>query len=395
MRITYWLAGVAGLALASMASPGMARVVAKQMTPPTPPTQMRWDTGTMTISEFDCAASGVQLLLIDGIVDLRHPILDGEGPPVITITCPLMRFAAKSEIRVNAPLKIKIFEEASGPIRIINTNGEKGIDAPQTPEIWEARAARSGNDAGGGGNGRDAETNLRGNWSAERGGDGGNGENGEHGAYGSSGASGSVGTKGGNISLRVADVAPGTSIYLRADGGEGGRGGKGGRGVDGGKGGNGGPGGEGGDGNAIHDGKSGGNGGNGGDGGNGGNGGTGGNGGHGGAGGNVYFYWLQGARPAFDIDLLSDGGDGGIPGEGGDPGLGGKGGTRANAGCGGDRGGFGTVIQTTSGGSCGTDGHPGVDGNDGKKGPPGVFGQEGPPGPHGIISMGAIKPIDF
>jgi hypothetical protein len=357
---------------------------------------IRWTSQTVTTEKFDCSKAGGDGIVVSGTVRVVHPNPSASDPQTISIDCDNLRFEDSAEIVTVENLKIRIFKQIAGPVRLLNVRGTKGPDATPTPELWEVRKARSGGNGGSGGSGRDAETSLKGDWSAEDGGGGHRGENGEHGKNGTTGAHGSGGQFAGKLLLKVGTegFADGSGVFMSAPGGAGGVGGKGERGVDGGDGGRGGNGGKGGNANPIHGAGSGGNGGNGGDGGDGGNGGQGGNGGPGGNGGDVWLYMLHGGGQPVDSELEAPGGKGGAPGEGGDPGLGGAGGDGGSAGCGGSgsrAGGW----QFHGDGGCGTDGVRGRRGRDGRKGPPGVWGEDGKPGHIGRIGMGYIKPEDF
>lgn len=335
------------------------------------------DTPVITLTSIDCALKGSNKIVVDGVVELKHPQDTSDSPqaPVIKIRCQEMEFRPGAEIHSTAELDFQIRGTATGRIIIKGTRGSSGKDGEQLDANYEKRKADNGVDGTPGNQGRSAETDLKGDWGADRGDPGRAGTRGTDGKDGVETSPGGNARSAANVRFVAGVYAPGTTIVIEARGGAGGIGAKGGRGVDGGNGGIGGNGGHGGDGNAIHSGESGGDGGAGGDGGDGGNGGKGGAGGYGGDGGRITIGRFEGA-PAWPLDDLDNsGGTGGQGGEGGDPGEGGKGGRGGFAGCGGSGGKF--IFNTTGGGSCGTDGKPGKDGHDGKKGPPGAWGHDG------------------
>ena len=353
---------------------------------------VRWTDKTIILDDYDCASDGKDGIVVKGTVILTHPNPLPNQPQVIRVNCPNILFENGAVLRTSDQLHIRILTLASGPVKIANTRAVMGANALPTPEIWATRVARNGTNGGDGHRGDDAETSLKGNWSADGGSAGERGRDGDLGQIGVLGAPGFGGTTSAKIQFRVKAFADGSTVEIVAVGGNGGRGGKGGKGMDGGHGGNGGNGGRGGDGNAVHDAASGGNGGNGGDGGDGGNGGQGGSGGPGGNGADIAVYMFEGGQPPAGIQLNADGGMGGPGGEGGDFGLGGLGGKGGQAGCGGN--GYNGLYRKGDG-SCGTNGVPGRDGKDGKKGPPGVYGADGHPGNIGRIDLGYLKPVDF
>lgn len=363
---------------------------------------IRWSEGQeVVVDRFDCKERNADTLIVTGKVTVRHPSdtsVDGP-PPIVKIMCPKLTFEPGAEIVTPSSLDIRISEEAGGPIQLRSTRGVAGADAAPTPAIWVRSTAAPGLGGGNGGDGRSAQTDFKGDWSADRGGSGANGTRGYDGKDGVKGADGRAGTSASHFKLSVATYREGATIRITAIGGAGGTAGKGGTGQNGGDGGNGGVGGRGGNGNTLHPGASGGNGGNGGDGGNGGNGGRGGNGGDAGNGGNIFVYIGAGGRLPADATYIQHGGRGGEPGEGGDPGIGGAGGPGGRAGCGGEGGSYKFIVdfggKANADGSCGSDGVRGRKGVDGIKGPPGVWGRDGRPGNLGDFHIGYVQPKDL
>jgi hypothetical protein len=348
----------------------------------TPPKAVVWsaaDSPALTFATFKCAEKGLDKIIIDGIIELKHP-QEGDGadfPKKITVICQTIEFRPGAEIRSVSELDIRICGNATGRIVIKNTRGVNGKPAVVVPENYQQRIAGNGGNAGKAGNGHDARTDFNADRGADRGENAGSGGRGTDGKDGVETSPGGNAKSAANILFAAGLYASGSSMLVEARGGAGAAGAKGARGEDGGAGGDGGQGGKGGDGNAFHSGESGGNGGNGGDGGNGGNGGKGGNGGGGGDGGRVTIARYEGAQSWTLAEVDNSGGTGGQGGEGGDPGEGGLGGKGGAAGCGGSGGSFIGVINTTGGGTCGTDGVPGKDGRRGRKGPPGAWGPDG------------------
>jgi len=336
-------------------------------------------TPTQSFATFKCSEKGLDKIVVDGIIELKHPQDDpnADHPQRIAIECQTIEFRPGGEIRSISELDIRIFGTASGRIVLKNTRGTAGKLAVVVPENYQQRIAAKGPDGANGPYGHDARTDLNADRGADR------GENGKAGTRGTDGKDGVEASPGGNaksaanILFAAGLYAPGSSMLIEARGGAGAPGAKGARAEDGGAGGAGGIGGKGGDGNAFHSGESGGNGGNGGDGGDGGNGGKGGHGGNGGDGGRVTVARYEGAQSWSLAEVDNSGGTGGQGGEGGDPGEGGEGGKGGVAGCGGSGGSFIGVINTTGGGTCGTDGVRGKDGRRGRKGPPGAWGTDG------------------
>lgn len=342
-------------------------------------------TGQVSLRGFDCLKEKREGIVIQGSVSLLHPDdLSPEGPvQEIIIACTSLAFEPGSQLSSISKMDIRIDGTSSGAIKIINSRGVPGKDAPPTPEIWKPFKMPNGGNVGGGGNGRDA-SGCAGidDKDSDPGGDGGRGQDGQSGLLhaASPGANGSSGNTAADVYFLTRFVADGSTIEIIANGGNGGMGGLGGRGADGGDGGNGGVGGQGGDANTCHTASRGGNGGNGGNGGDGGNGGQGGNGGDGGNGGTVVVAIQEGAgNKATPPKISNTGGKGGAPGLGGEAGLGGKGGLGGGGGWGGggDGGIFGTGIESKRPGSGGLGGGNGVDGKDGERGPMGVWGKDG------------------
>ena len=356
---------------------------------------LEWSANTsVTLDTLDCVSAGYTGIVVTGTVTLVHPHPDSDQAQQITLRCPYIVFTPSSQILTKEELHLRVSEQAVGDIKIINTRGENGADADLNEAILARRKQVPETDGKNGPNGRDARTDIKGDWSAERGDNGERGKDGPKGENGVKGEPGHGGKSAAQIYVRIANFADGSTITMRAIGGKGGTGGKGGRGEDGGDGGKGGNGGAGGDGNAVHPGDSGGDGGDGGDGGRGGNGGEGGPGGPGGNGADTWLWTLEGGVPPDDIDARSDGGRGGRSGEGGTYGIEGNGVRGGAPGCGGSGGTFISIWHTGSG-SCGTNGHPGKTGANGTQGPPGVWGLDGSPGHNYKFEFRALPRADF
>lgn len=354
---------------------------------------LRWADGAqITLETFDCKREGHSGIVIQGSVTLVHPNASDESAQMIRIICPFVAFQEGAQVLSKEFVNIKVLNQISGPVRLVSIRGEPGEAATPSPEIWAISKKPKSDTGTTGYNGGNARTDLKGDWSAEPGGDGGRGIAGLRGDNGATGNPGRAGKNASSLQLRAADFADGSTVTMLAVGGKGGKGGKGGRGEDGGDGGTGGAGGKGGNGNCCHSGKSGGNGGAGGDGGDGGDGGAGGVGGPGGNGADIFLIMQEGAQAPADFELSALGGAGGDGGEGGDFGMGGSGGHGGEAGCGGSGGRF---IWKTGGGSCGTDGVKGADGRPGKKGPPGAHGADGRPGNVMRLEVKYVPPSAF
>lgn len=336
---------------------------------------------------FECSDGGHSGINVVGRVNLVYsndldPTL--YPAPKITIRCETLSFAEGSELSTASSLDFRISGVTSGQVRIINTRGFDGADAPETPEIWAPRKMQNGDPGENKGKGRNASGCLVGDHGSSRGDTGGEGKPGDDGKIfvAPKGAEGLPGNPAGNVALTSRNFAEGTTVYIEAIGGNGGAGGRGGRGADGGDGGKGGRGGDGGNANECHSASRGGNGGRGGDGGDGGNGGPGGNGGRGGNGGNITLALQEGSGNYPVHDLQNNGGIGGDPGLGGERGEGGAGGLGGDPGHGGGgKGGiFGSDLNRKKSGPGGSAGDPGDPGNPGQVGPLGLPGEDGDPG---------------
>lgn len=346
-------------------------------------------TGDVTLETpfFECSEGGHSGIRVVGQTNLvfsndLDPTV--QPAPKVTIRCGTLSFDEGAELTTISSLDIRISDITSGPVRIINTRGIDGPDAPPTPDIWALRKMQNGSKGDDRGKGRSASGCLIGDHGSSSGATGGQGKPGEDGKKfkAPKGADGSPGNPAGNIALTSRNFAEGTTVYIEAIGGDGGAGGRGGRGADGGDGGKGGRGGDGGNANECHSASRGGNGGRGGDGGDGGNGGPGGNGGRGGNGGNITLALQEGSGHYPIHDLQNNGGLGGDPGLGGERGEGGAGGLGGDPGHGGSgKGGiFGTDLNRKKSGPGGSAGDPGTPGDPGQEGPLGIPGEDGDPG---------------
>lgn len=351
----------------------------------------------LTIKELNCSSEKIDLILVQGEVELIHP--DDKPdilPPQIFVRCDKMIFADKSKIKTRAELYILADTSISGSVDIENTRGQPGADGKDDPKIYLVRKSPNGADGAAGGGGHNAlfsSIDYPGGRNAGNGGAGSPGGRGEDGKGAEAGSNGLVGSNAASVTLKTRKYSPGTTITINTRGGKGGAGSQGGRGGDGGDGGKGGKGGRGGDAAEGRTAGNGGNGGKGGDGGDGARGGPAGNGGNGGAGGDINVLILDdgtaplGTPPTVIFAFL----EGGLGGEPGQPGVGGAGGKGSKPGgvpgCGGSGAGF---IKHHPDGDCGQQGDPGVDGRDGDPGPAGKFGDKGPDGKRGEKTFGYV-----
>ena len=351
----------------------------------------------ITLKELNCANEKVDLILVQGEVELIHP--DDKPdilPPQIFIRCDKMIFADKSKIKTRAELYILADTSISGSVDIENTRALLGTDAKDDPKIYLVRKSANGANGAAGGGGHNAlfsSIDYPGGRNAGNGGPGDPGGRGADGKGAEVGSNGLVGSNAASVTLKTRKYAAGTTITINTRGGKGGAGSQGGRGGDGGDGGKGGQGGRGGDAAEGRTAGNGGNGGKGGDGGDGARGGPAGNGGDGGAGGDINVLVLDdgtapvGSPPTLIFAFL----EGGFGGEPGLPGVGGGGGKGSKPGglpgCGGSGAG---LIKHHPDGDCGQQGDPGIDGRDGDPGPGGKYGDKGPDGKRGQPTFGYV-----
>ncbi|WP_144063315.1 hypothetical protein [Caballeronia insecticola] len=351
------------------------------------------------IGSYDCKENNVQLILIQGTIELVHPD-DKPGlspPPEIFIDCDKIMFAPNSKVVTMAALYIRGETSIGGAINIENRRGAQGADGLFDPNADVVRRAPNGPDGPPGQNGDDAEdTSIKYplGRNAETGHAGGNGIRGQDGGRGSDASDGRDGSAAAAITLKARTYSPATTVVLSAIGGKGGAGGHGGRGIDGGDGGTGGTGGKGGDAAVGRTAATGGVGGAGGDGGNGGWGGPGGDGGNGGRGGDLNVYIIaedaeHKGNPPSDFKYTLNGGGGGEPGIGGAPGAKGIGAKGGFGGCGGNGSNLGPIVFHPSG-ACAGQGPHGKDGRDGEPGPTGKWGRDGDPGRPGDWNIGFV-----
>ncbi len=114
--------------------------------------------GQVSLRGFDCLKEKRDGIVIQGPVTLLHPDdLSPDGPvQEIIIACTNLAFEPGSQLTSISKMDIRIDGTSSGAIKIVNSRGVQGRDAPPTPEIWKPFKMRNGDNAGGGANGRDA-----------------------------------------------------------------------------------------------------------------------------------------------------------------------------------------------------------------------------------------------
>src|ERR1700722_15998706 len=138
------------------------------------------DGSTITVDSLDCVKSGYSGLVVAGTVTLVYSHPNALAPQSIRLLCPYILFRTGAQILTREMIDFKISAQAVGPVKIINTRGDDGADAPvddaakkRSDEIWKITKEPKAPNGGTGGNGRNAETDLKGNWSADEGGGGG------------------------------------------------------------------------------------------------------------------------------------------------------------------------------------------------------------------------------
>lgn len=331
------------------------------------------------IARYTCNAG--ERLIVDGQINIEHPYekASNQLPQKIEIKCFDIHFEKNSLLTVGSELFMVATNDLSGEVKIENTRAKEGARGKNSDFQFKENAS-SGYKGIDGAAGKDATCKIVDQRPGTGGIAGSDGGHGQHGRPGKRGMAGLRGTDSAPIIVETTFIRPGTTIDIKAIGGDGGAGGNGSRGQNGGHGGVGGNGGKGGDGNCpfwIYKGRNGGAGGNGGNAGDGGIGGRGGNGGAGGNGGDIRVWVINPYQYEnslyLNLELDTAGG------KGGQGGFGGPGGTKGIGGLGGN-GGQGGNAFIVDDGKKGINGKRGKDGTDGEKGQNGSFGADGKPG---------------
>src|SRR5690606_77738 len=96
----------------------------------------------LAMGSFDCASKNIDLILVQGEVELVHPDDQPDSqPPQIFIKCDKLVFAENSKLKTRAALYIRAEKSISGAIDIHNTRGESGADAFHDPALYKPSKA--------------------------------------------------------------------------------------------------------------------------------------------------------------------------------------------------------------------------------------------------------------
>src|ERR1700733_8957610 len=88
------------------------------------------DGSTITVDSLDCVKSGYSGLVVAGTVTLTHPHPNTLAPQDIRLACPYVLFRTGAQLLTTEMIELTISVQAIGPLKIINTRGEDGADAP-------------------------------------------------------------------------------------------------------------------------------------------------------------------------------------------------------------------------------------------------------------------------